>query len=589
MKACHYVYMYVAVVPNRNSPPAILLRESFRENGKVHNRTLANLSQWPPAQIAALREVLKGTATVASSAAGSFRILRSLPHGHVAAVIGSLRRLGLDSTIDAASSRPRDLAVAMIAARILDPCSKLATARALHPDTLSSSLSAYLDLEATSEDELYRAMDWLLERQPAIEAALANRHLAEGGLVLYDLTSTYFEGRHCELARLGHSRDDKGGKPQIVFGLLTNAAGCPVAVEVWEGNTADPKTVPDQVKKLRQRFGLRRLVLVGDRGMITSARIREDFSEGSGISWITALRATSIQKLATEGALQLSLFDTVDLAEIAHPDYPGERLVVCFNPVLAEERARKREDLLQATEKELEKVAAATRREKRPLLGKHTIGLRVGRVLGGFKMGKHYQIQIDEDGFRYQRKADSIEREKKLDGIYVIRTNVPAESLSAPEVVRSYKQLSGVERAFRSLKTVDLHVRPIHHRLADRVRTHVFLCMLAYYVEWHMRNKLAPLLFDDHDKAAAEAQRASMVKPAMRSLAAERKALTKRTATGMPVHSFQSLLGDLATLTVNRIQPANKLVPAFDKLATPTPLQQRAFSLLGIKIASPAA
>jgi transposase len=582
--------MYIAVVPNRSSPPAVLLRESFRENGKVHNRTLANISHWPPERVAALREVLKGaTTTTMGSAADSFQILRSLPHGHVAAVVGSLRQLKLDAILGSESNRSRDLVMAMIAARILDPASKLATARALHPDTLSSSLSAYLGLEGVSEDELYRAMDWLLERQPAIEVALAKRHLAEGGLVLYDLTSTYFEGRHCSLAKLGHSRDDKSGKPQIVFGLLTNATGCPVAVEVWEGNTADPKTIPDQVKKLRERFGLQRMVLVGDRGMITSARIREDFSEGSGVQWITALRATSIQKLAADGALQLSLFDTVDLAEITHPDYPGERLVVCFNPILAEERARKREDLLQATEKELEKIAAATRRPKRCLRGKHTIGLRVGRVLGRFKMGKHYQIRIEEGGFGYQRKADSIEREKKLDGIYVIRTNVPAASMSTNDVVRSYKQLSGVERAFRSLKTVDLHVRPIHHRLADRVRAHVFLCMLAYYVEWHMREKLAPLLFDDHDKAAAQARRDSMVKPAKRSAAAERKALTKQTAQAEPVHSFQSLLADLATLTINRVQPANQTVPAFDKLAVPTPLQQRAFALLGVKVAVPVA
>lgn len=580
--------MYVAVVPNRASPPAILLRESFRQNGRVHNRTLANISHWPAEQITALREVLKGTTSVGAPA-DAFHILRSLPHGHVAAVIGSLRQLGLDKIIDPQPSRRRDLAIAMIAARIIDPRSKLATARALHPDTLSNSLSAYLGLEGVSEDELYRAMDWLLERQPAVETALAKRHLSEGGLVLYDLTSTYFEGRHCALARLGHSRDDKTGKLQIVFGLLTNADGCPVAVEVWEGNTADPKTIADQVKKLRESFGLKRVVLVGDRGMITSARIREDFPEDSGVSWITALRATSIQKLAADGALQLSLFDTVDLAEIAHPAYPGERLVVCFNPVLSEERARKREDLLRATEKELEKIATATQRQKRPLRGKHTIGVRVGRVLGRFKMGKHYQIHIDEDGFRYERKAESIEREKKLDGIYVIRTNVPAGSMAAPDVVRSYKQLSGVERAFRSLKTVDLQVRPIHHRLADRVRAHVFLCTLAYYVEWHMRNQLAPLLFDDHDPTAAQAQRDSIVKAAKRSPAAERKALTKQTPEGGPVHSFQSLLADLATLTINRVQPGNKSVPPFNKLTNPTPLQQRAFDLLGIRITAPPA
>jgi transposase len=580
--------MYVAVVPNRSSPPAILLRESFREDGKVRNRTLANLSHWPAVQVAALREVLKG-ATAVGSADDSFQILRSLPHGHVVAVIESLRQLGLDKIMPAQPARPRDLVVAMIAARIIGPGSKLATARGLHPDTVSTSLSAYLGVEGATEDELYRAMDWLLERQSVVEATLAKKHLSEGGLVLYDLTSTYFEGRHCKLARLGHSRDDKSGKLQIVFGLLTNADGCPVAVEVWEGNTADPKTIPDQVKKLRESFGLKRLVLVGDRGMITSARIREDFAEDSGIRWVTALRAASIQKLAADGALQLSLFDTVDLAEIAHPDYPGERLVVCFNPVLSEERARKREDLLQATEKELEKIAQATKRQKRRLRGKHTIGLRVGRVLGRFKMGKHYRIHIDEDGFHYERKGDSIEREKKLDGIYVIRTNVPAESMPATAVVRSYKQLSGVERAFRSLKTVDLHVRPIHHRLADRVRAHVFLCMLAYYVEWHMRSKLAPLLFEDHDKAAAQAQRESLVKPAKRSPAAERKALTKQTSEAMPVHSFQSLLADLATLTINHVQPGNKSVPPFNKLTAPTPLQQRAFDLLGIRIAPPAA
>jgi transposase len=575
--------MYVAVVPNRSSPPAILLREAYRENGKVHNRTLANLSHWPAAQIEALRGVLKGGAAT-GSLGGDFQILRSLPHGHVAAVIGSLRQLKLDAILDRTSSRSRQLTIAMIAARVIDPRSKLATARALHPDTLSTSLGEHLQLGQVSEDELYRALDWLLRRQPAIEAALAKKHLTEGGLVLYDLTSTYFEGRPCALAKLGHSRDGQSGKPQIVFGLLTDAAGCPVAVEVWEGNTADPKTIPAQVQKLRERFGLKRLVLVGDRGMITSARIREDFPEDSGVSWITALRATSIQKLATGGALQLSLFDTVDLAEIAHPDFPGERLVVCLNPLLSAERARKREDLVKATEKHLEKIAAATRRPKRPLRGKHAIGLRVGRMLGRFKMGKHYQITIQEDSFQYQRKADNIEREKKLDGIYIIRTNVPAASLPAAEVVRSYKQLSGVERAFRSLKTVDLHVRPIHHRLAKRVRAHVLLCMLAYYVEWDMRGKLAPLLFDDHDKAAAQARRDSVVKPAQRSQAAERKALTKQTAEGGPVHSFRSLLADLATLTINRVQAANKAALAFDKMTLPTPVQQRAFSLLGIRV-----
>lgn len=418
---------------------------------------------------------------------------------------------------------------------------------------------------------------------------MAKRHFSEGGLVLYDLTSTYFEGRHCQLAHLGHSRDDKGGKPQIVFGLLTNAEGCPVAVEVFEGNTADPKTVPAQVKKLRERFGLKQLVFVGDRGMITSARIREDLADDQGLSWITALRATSIQKLAADGALQPSLFDSRDLAEITHPDYPGERLVACFNPLLSEQRARKRDELLQATEKELEKIAAATHRPKRPLRGKHIIGLRAGGVLGRFKMGKHYQLHIEEDGFRYEHKPDSMEREKKLDGIYVIRTNVKTEAMSSPDVVRSYKQLSNVERAFRCLKTVDLKVRPIHHRLADRVRAHVFLCMLAYYIEWHMRRKLASLLFEDHDKEAAQARRESLVQPAQRSESAERKAGTKHTDDGLAVHSFRSLLADLATLTLNQIQPGNASSPSFHKLTNPTPIQKKSFSLLGIKLQHPKA
>jgi transposase len=580
--------MYVAVVPNRNSPPAILLRESFRENGKVCNRTIANLSGWPAEKVEALRRVLKGDSVV-SSAAVAFEIVRSQPHGHVAAIIGSLRKLGLDRLLDPAGGRQRDLVSAMIAARLLDPSSKLATARALDPDTLSHSLGEFLGLGKVQDDDLYRAMDWLLQRQTQVEDALAKRHLAEGGLVLYDLTSTYFEGRHCELARLGHSRDGQAGKPQIVFGLLTSAEGCPVAVEVFEGNTADPKTVPAQVKKLRERFGLKQIVFVGDRGMITSARIREDFAGEDGLGWITALRATSIQKLAADGALQLSLFDATDVAEIRHPEYPGERLVACFNPVLSEQRARKRDELLQATEKELNKIAAATSRPRSPLRGRHLIGLRVGRVLGRFKMGKHYQIQIEEDGFRYARKLESIEREKKLDGIYIIRTNVSADAMTAPQVVGSYKQLSNVERAFRSLKTVDLNVRPIHHRLADRVRSHVFLCMLAYYVEWHMRRKLAPLLFEDHDKTRARARRKSVVQPAQRSESADNKAATKRNQQGLPVHSFRSLIAHLSTLTLNQIQTPAAAVPSFFKLTTPTQVQKKAFSLLGLRLQLPPA
>jgi transposase len=584
MVLSYYVYMYVAVVPNRNSPPAVLLRESFRKDGKVHNRTIANLSHWDPAKVDALRAVLKGATVLDTPLPQAFDIVRSRPHGHVAAVLGTLHRLHLDRLFDKHDDRNRDLVIAMIASRILEPASKLATSRALHPDTLSSTLGELLHLDSVTEDELYHAMDWLLPQQTRIEQALAKRHLAEGAMVLYDLTSTYFEGRHCPLGALGHSRDDQKGKLQIVFGLLTNADGCPVAVEVYAGNTSDPKTVADQVTKLRQRFGLQSVILVGDRGMITSARLRENLKPVHGIEWITALRAPAIKKLASDGALQLSLFDTRDLAEITHPDFPGERLVACYNPLLAEERARKRPELLAATEKELEKIAVATRRQKRPLRGKHNIGLRAGKVLNRFKMGKHFQLQIEDDSFAYQRKQANIEREESLDGIYVIRTNVSAETLSSEQAVRTYKSLSGVERAFRSLKTVDLHVRPIHHREPDRVRAHILLCMLAYYVEWHMRQDLAPLLFDDDDKAAAQQQRTSVVAPAQRSPSAQAKAHSKHTEDGSPVHSFQTLLRDLGTIVANRVQPKNTSTPAFDIITTPTALQQRALDLLHVAL-----
>ena len=577
--------MYVAAVPNRSSPPAILLRESYRENGKVKTRTLANITHLGSHKIEALRLALAGSLpTAALPLPDSFRISRSLPHGHVAAVLGCLHNLQLDSILDPAPSRQRDLVVAMIVARIIEPASKLATARGLHSETLHHSLGEVLHLDSADETELYRAMDWLLPRQARIEQELGRRQLAHGGLVLYDLTSTYFEGRHCPLGKLGHSRDDKSGRPQIVFGLLTNAQGCPVAVEVFEGNTSDPKTVAAQVNKLRQRFGLSDVVLVGDRGMLTSARIREDLPATNGIQWISALRASQIQKLAKDGQLQMSLFDTTDLVEIAHPDFPGERLIACFNPLLAEERARKRPDLLAATEKQLEKIATATKRRKRPLRGKQNIGLRAGRILNRYKMGKHFQLRIEDDSFHYERKTASIEREENLDGIYVIRTSVNQEVLSSQQVVASYKGLSGVERAFRSLKTVDLQVRPIHHRLPDRVRAHILLCMLAYYVEWHMRQLLAPILFDDDDKPRAQAARASIVAPAQRSAAAKQKALTKQTHDGLKVHSFQTLLGDLATIVRNRIQPQDKNIPTFDMLTRPTVIQQRAFDLLGVPL-----
>ena len=588
--------MYVATVPNRNSSPAILLRESYREDGKVKTRTIANISHLPPQKIQAIQAALAGSLSPSPSSSplpDSFHVSRSLPHGHVSAVLGSLRKLHIEPILDPVASRQRDLVVAMIVARITEPASKLATARGLHSDTLNSSLGSILNLESAEESELYQAMDWLLLKQSRVEQELAKRHLANGGLVLYDLTSTYFEGRHCPLAKLGHSRDDKSGKLQIVFGLLTNAQGCPVAVEVFDGNTGDPKTVASQADKLRNRFGLKDIVLVGDRGMITSARIREDLRPSldeagapvsHGIAWISALRANQIQKLAKDGQLQMSLFDQNDLVEISHPDFPGERLIACFNPLLAEERARKRPDLLAATEKQLEKIAVATKRKRRPLRGKQNIGERAGKILNRYKMGKHFQLHIEDDSFRYERKTANIEREQSLDGIYVIRTSVKQEILSSQQVVASYKSLSGVERAFRSLKTVDLQVRPIHHRLPDRVRAHILLCMLAYYVEWHMRLLLAPLLFDDDDKVQAATARKSIVAPAVRSDKAKRKARTQLNSEGLHVHSFQTLLADLATVVRNKIQPIDQHIAAFDMLTQPTAIQQRALDLLGVSL-----
>ena len=574
--------MYIATVPNRNSPPAILLRESYRDGDKVKTRTLTNLTDWPPHKIEALRAVLKG-ATPQAPLKDAFEIIRSRPHGHVAAALGTLQRLGLDALISPKRNRDRDLVVSMIVARIIEPTSKLALARGLDTQTLHSTLGETLGLEQASVDELYEAMDFVLGRQESIEKALAKRHLVDGALVLYDVTSTYFEGRHCPLARLGYSRDGKRDKLQIVFGLLTDARGCPVAVEVFEGNTADPKTLWSQVEKILRRFGLSRVILVGDRGMITSARIKEDLKKCSGVEWITTLRGPAIKKLLAQGAIQLSLFDERDLVEITSHDYPGERLIVCKNPLLANERERKREDLLKATENELAKIAVATSRQKNRLQGKDAIALRVGKVLGQYKVAKHFRLEITDSAFRYERNQEAIDAESMLDGLYVIRTRLPKEALGTNETVLAYKRLAQAERAFRSMKTVDLKVRPIHHRLAERVRAHVFLCMLAYYVEWHMREKLASILFDDDDKTSAETLRSSVVAKAQRSPRAKNKALTKTTDDGHPVHSLQTLLKDLATIVKNRVQPKQTDLPPFDMITTPTPLQRHALDLLAVR------
>ncbi|MCL6505673.1 MAG: IS1634 family transposase [Bryobacteraceae bacterium] len=573
--------MYIAVVPNRNSPPAILLRESYRQQGRVKNRTLANLSHWPPEKIEALRQVLKGAGSLGPQLSEAFSITRSRPHGHVAAVLGTLERLGLPALLDRHNSPQRRRVLALIAAQILQPGSKLATARALNADTCRSSLGESLELDHTDEDDLYAAMDWLLPRQGAIEAALARRHLGEGMLVLYDLTSTYFEGRHCPLARYGYSRDERPSNPQILFGVLSNQEGCPVAVEVFEGDTADPHTLAVQVTKLRERFQLRQLVLVGDRGMLTHKRIAEDLRPVDGLDWITALRAPQIQKLATDGALQMSLFDERDLAEIAHPDYPGERLIVCRNPLLAAERARKRQELLAAAEQKLDRIVAATQRPRRALKSRERIHYLVGRALAGSKVAKYFSWQITSEGFRYQRRPERIAQDAALDGIYVIRTSVSEPRLSAEQTVRTYKRLATVERAFRSLKSVDLQVRPIRHRLPDRVRAHVLICLLAYYVEWHMRRALAPVLFDDEQR---EASRGSPVAAAQRSPAARAKALRKRTPDHLPVQSFADWLRDLATIVKNRIEPKLKSIPAFEMITRPTPAQRRALELLQVSL-----
>ena len=580
--------MYVATVPNRTSPPAILLRQSYRENGKVLNRTLANLSDWPAEKIQSLRAVLRGDRLVPAGE-GGVEIRRSLPHGHVVAALATARRIGLDDLLPRrGSKRHRSLAIGLIIARLLDPAAKLATARMLDSATASHSLGDVLDLGSVTAGELYATLDWLGSEQAFIETTLARRHLKEGMLVLYDVTSTYLEGRCCPLARHGYSRDHRGDRPQLVIGLLCAFDGCPVAVEVFEGNTGDPTTVPKQIDKLKQRFNLKRVVLVGDRGMITDARIEETLRP-AGLDWITALRAPAIRQLAVEGGpLQPSLFDTRDMAEITSQDFPGERLVVCRNPLLAGERTRKRGELLAATEADLARIQTRVQRARNPLRGAAEIGKAVGAVIGKRKMAKHFATVITDASFVFTRNAEAIAEEARLDGIYVVRTSLRAEQADAATTVRSYKSLARVERAFRCMKTVDLELRPVFHWTEPRVRAHVLLCMLAYYLEWHMRQRLAPLLFDDHDRPAGEAQRASPVAKAKPSPAARRKAASKQTepANGMtrPVHSFRTLLSDLATLTRNLVCFGGHKLSTVT--AKPTDLQRRVLDLVGADLAA---
>jgi hypothetical protein len=584
--------MFIEIVPNRTSPPAVLLRKSWREGGKVKKRTLANLSKLPMPVVQGLRTLLKGGVAFADGGE-ALEIRRALPHGDVSAVLGTLRDVGLERRLaggkpDPGEGRLKDLALAMIVARVIAPGSKLSTLRALSLETANSSLGLVLGLAGEDAPpietrEIYAALDWLGGQQERIEKSLAKKHLGDGALVLYDVSSSYLEGRCCELARFGYSRDKRGDRPQIVYGLLCDRHGCPVAIEAFSGETGDPSTLQAQVAKLKQRFGLARVVVVGDRGMITQARIREDL-EPAGLDWITALRAARIRALIDAGPLQLDLFDDqTDLAEITSSDYPGERLVVCRNAVLAKERARKRSELLAATERALSRIAMATRRKRRPLRGKAEIGLEVGKVIDKHKMAKHFEITITEDSFTYRRRQQAIAAEARLDGLYVIRSNLPKQAMSAEDLVASYKSLAQVERAFRSLKSVDLQIRPVYHWLAPRVRAHLFLCMLAYHVEWHMRERLKPILYADHDKTAAEAERSSIVAPLEPSPAAKRKGSRHRTDKGTPLTSLRDLLRHLATLTLNSvITPLNPNY-SFTVIATPTDLQKSAFELLGVK------
>jgi len=573
--------MYIESVPNRDSPPAVLLRESYREDGKVRKRTLANLSCLSGEVIEGLKVLLRGGVAV-PNADDVFTVERSLPHGHVAAVLGSARGCGALAWFGAAPLDLQPLLLAMLVARVIEPASKLATQRQLCDDTASSSLGRVLGVGQCHADELYRALDWLHEAQSVIERRLARQHLVGATLVLYDLTSTWLTGRCCELAARGHSRDGKRDDPQIVFGLVCTSQGCPIAVEVFKGNTADPATVAAQVAKLKGRFGIEHLAWVGDRGMLTSARI-EQVLKPQGMDWVSSLRAPQIAQLAQEhGPFQPSLFDERNLLELTSGHFPGERLVVCRNPLLAEERARKRLELLAATEADLAKIVAATQRARNPLRGQDAIGLRVGRVIGHFHMAKHFELTITDTTLAYRRKTEAIEAEAALDGLYVVRTSLSAAQLDANATVGAYKSLAQVERAFRSMKTVDLNVRPVFLYSESRVRAHVFLCMLAYYVEWHMRQRLKPLLFDDEQLDVASASRVSAVTKAVRSEHAKAKDASKCADDGLPLHSFRTLLKDLGTLAYNithtHISPDNKIV-----LTTrPTPIQSKAFALLNL-------
>ena len=562
------------------------MRKAWREGKRIRKQTIANLTHLPPELLEGIRRVLKG-GVVLTSAHEAFVVQRSLPHGHVAAVLGLCRQLGLPRMLYRTAGRTRELALAGLIARVLAPASKLATARQLSPDTAASSLGAVLGLGAVGGNELLNMLDWLLKRQPWIERSLARRYLKDATVVLYDMTSSYLEGRGCPLARFGHNRDGKRAKQQIAIGLLCTGEGCPIAVEVFAGNTADPKTVPAQVAKLKKRFNVERIALVGDRGMLTTARIRETVAP-AGLDWISALKTADLRKLlkplqgGRPAPLQPEDLQPDAVAEILSPDFPGERLMVCLNPRLAEERARKREDLLQATEAILRRIAEIVRRKGSKLRGLEKINRRVGREANRRKVEKHFDIVVKDDDLTFQRNTEKIAAEARLDGIYIVRTSLDANDLDAHRAVAAYKSLSRVERAFRNLKTARLQIRPVYVYSPERVRAHVFLCTLACHVEWHLRRRLAPLLFQDDDPEGALAQRASPVQPARTSEQARRKSATRSTAEGLPVHSLSTLLDDLATLALNTVHLPDNPENRFAVATQPTPLQRRAFELLDV-------
>ena len=574
--------MYIERVPNRNSPPAVLLRESYREGKKVKKRTIANLSKLPDEVVDNLKLALKGASAIKTEQLPSeFEIIRSLPHGHVSAVLKILKQLGLDRLIDGENTRKRSLVEAMIVARILNPASKLATGRGFDSNTCTSSIGQVLGIENVSKNELYETLDYLLSKQTKIEEKLAEKHLIDGSLILYDVTSTYVEGEHCPLAQYGYNRDKKKGKAQIIFGLICDRSGCPIAVEVFEGNVLDSQTLSLQIEKVKNRFKIDKIVWISDRGILTDKNINELIKNKENLDWITALTKPQIRKLAETEGMQFGIFDQRNLMEMRSDLYPNERLILCRNPLVAEKNKIKRAELIKKTSLELDKIVEATNREKRKLKGKEKIGLRVGKIINKFKVGKYFDTEISEENLIYKTKDEIICEEEKLDGIYVIRTSVAETEMDSFETVKNYKSLSKVEQAFRCYKTIDLNVRPIYHYKSERVKAHIFLCMLAYYVEWHMKEKLKSVLFEDEEIEKINEETLNFV----RSEGAKEKEGKKKNNFNDVVHSFRTLLEDLGTITLNKIKVnlSGKIIE-FEKVTTPTKLQEKIFKLLGISL-----